>query len=302
MRPAAGRARGRRRGGRGPARPPVRGAAGRPRRRRVRGPQRPLHRPARRRPRRSHQRARRGSSACGTTSMLVRNDPLLAATPELVADLQRRLAALGRYAGVATGEYDDVTRAALSGWAGGVQPGGPAPRRRPALAAARPGDSATSRRSSTSLTGLRRSLRRVVVEQLRHERAALYRARAPASAAAMVTAITNPRTPPSRRLPRAPRRHDGDVAVRATSCRPSDSACRARASGSRRRLRAVVSASERDRAVGRASAGSAPPGRAASDQYTRPPETSAARTHDHVGHRTALLSAPRSLPRTPSPR
>ena len=51
-------------------------------------------------------------------SMLVRNDPLLEPTTELVTDLQRRLAALGRYAGVATGEYDDVTRAALSGWAG----------------------------------------------------------------------------------------------------------------------------------------------------------------------------------------
>ena len=51
-------------------------------------------------------------------SMLVRNDPLLEPTPELVTDLQRRLAALGRYDGVATGEYDDATRAALSGWAG----------------------------------------------------------------------------------------------------------------------------------------------------------------------------------------
>ncbi len=50
--------------------------------------------------------------------MLVRNDPLLEPTPDLVTDLQRRLAALGRYAGVATGEYDDVTRAALSDWAG----------------------------------------------------------------------------------------------------------------------------------------------------------------------------------------
>lgn len=51
-------------------------------------------------------------------SMLVRNDPLLESTPDLVTDLQRRLAALGRYDGDATGVYDDVTRAALGGWAG----------------------------------------------------------------------------------------------------------------------------------------------------------------------------------------
>ncbi len=51
-------------------------------------------------------------------SMLVRNDPLLETTPELVTDLQRRLAALGRYDGDTTGVYDDATRAALGGWAG----------------------------------------------------------------------------------------------------------------------------------------------------------------------------------------
>jgi uncharacterized Ntn-hydrolase superfamily protein len=51
-------------------------------------------------------------------SMLVRNDPLLESTPDLVTDLQRRLAALGRYDGDATGVYDDTTRAALGGWAG----------------------------------------------------------------------------------------------------------------------------------------------------------------------------------------
>lgn len=51
-------------------------------------------------------------------AMLVRNDPLLEPTVDLVTDLQRRLAALGRYAGVATGEYDDATRAALGEWAG----------------------------------------------------------------------------------------------------------------------------------------------------------------------------------------
>ena len=51
-------------------------------------------------------------------TMLVRNDPLLESTPELVADLQRRLAALGRYDGEAHGIYDAATRAALDGWAG----------------------------------------------------------------------------------------------------------------------------------------------------------------------------------------
>ncbi len=51
-------------------------------------------------------------------TMLVRNDPLLEATPELVTDLQLRLAALGRFAGEATGFFDDQTRKALAGWAG----------------------------------------------------------------------------------------------------------------------------------------------------------------------------------------
>jgi uncharacterized Ntn-hydrolase superfamily protein len=51
-------------------------------------------------------------------TMLIRNDPLLEATPSLVADLQRRLASLGRYAGAATGVYDVATREALGGWAG----------------------------------------------------------------------------------------------------------------------------------------------------------------------------------------
>jgi hypothetical protein len=50
--------------------------------------------------------------------MLVRNDPLLESTPELVTDLQRRLGAIGRYDGDPTGVYDDATRAALDGWAG----------------------------------------------------------------------------------------------------------------------------------------------------------------------------------------
>jgi uncharacterized Ntn-hydrolase superfamily protein len=52
------------------------------------------------------------------TTMLIRNDPLLPATTELVADLQRRLAALGSYAGEASGTYDEATRAALAEWAG----------------------------------------------------------------------------------------------------------------------------------------------------------------------------------------
>jgi uncharacterized Ntn-hydrolase superfamily protein len=51
-------------------------------------------------------------------SMLVRNDPLLESTPELVADLQRRLATLGRYDGDVSGLYDDATRVALGDWAG----------------------------------------------------------------------------------------------------------------------------------------------------------------------------------------
>jgi uncharacterized Ntn-hydrolase superfamily protein len=50
--------------------------------------------------------------------ILIRNDPLLAATPDLVADLQRRLAALGRYGGENTGEYDDLTRDAMASFAG----------------------------------------------------------------------------------------------------------------------------------------------------------------------------------------
>jgi uncharacterized Ntn-hydrolase superfamily protein len=53
-------------------------------------------------------------------TMLVRNDPLLLASPVLVADLQRRLAAIGRYEGDAAGVYDDATRKALAGWAGEV--------------------------------------------------------------------------------------------------------------------------------------------------------------------------------------
>ena len=50
--------------------------------------------------------------------MLIRNDPLLPADPELVLDLQRRLAVLGRFAGEPSGTYDEATRMALAGWAG----------------------------------------------------------------------------------------------------------------------------------------------------------------------------------------
>ena len=53
-------------------------------------------------------------------TMLVRNDPLLPASPDLVADIQRRLAAIGRFEGDPTGVYDDATRDALAGWAGEV--------------------------------------------------------------------------------------------------------------------------------------------------------------------------------------
>lgn len=51
-------------------------------------------------------------------TMLVRDDPVLEATPELVEEIQRRLAALDRYAGQPTGVYDDATRTALGTWAG----------------------------------------------------------------------------------------------------------------------------------------------------------------------------------------
>jgi uncharacterized Ntn-hydrolase superfamily protein len=49
---------------------------------------------------------------------LIRQDPLLALTPELVTDIQRRLAATGHYQGEASGEYDDATRRALDSFGG----------------------------------------------------------------------------------------------------------------------------------------------------------------------------------------
>ena len=52
------------------------------------------------------------------TTMLIRNDPLLPAAPDLVRDLQRRLTALGRYGGEPSGTYDEATRKALAKWAG----------------------------------------------------------------------------------------------------------------------------------------------------------------------------------------
>jgi uncharacterized Ntn-hydrolase superfamily protein len=51
-------------------------------------------------------------------TMLVRHDPPLEVTRELVGELQRRLAALGRYAGTADGSYDAETRSAIEDWAG----------------------------------------------------------------------------------------------------------------------------------------------------------------------------------------
>ena len=51
-------------------------------------------------------------------TMLIRRDPLLEATPELVAEIQRRLAAVERYDGEVSGDYDAATRAALADWAG----------------------------------------------------------------------------------------------------------------------------------------------------------------------------------------
>jgi uncharacterized Ntn-hydrolase superfamily protein len=51
--------------------------------------------------------------------ILIRNDPLLPASPDLVAEVQRRLAARGIYAGEESGELDALTRAGLERFAGG---------------------------------------------------------------------------------------------------------------------------------------------------------------------------------------
>lgn len=50
--------------------------------------------------------------------ILVRNDPLVPATPDLVSEVQRRLSARGIYAGQETGELDALTRAGLERFAG----------------------------------------------------------------------------------------------------------------------------------------------------------------------------------------
>jgi len=52
------------------------------------------------------------------TTMLVRTDEALEATPDLVGELQRRLAAVGVFDAEETGTLDDATVAALSDWAG----------------------------------------------------------------------------------------------------------------------------------------------------------------------------------------
>jgi uncharacterized Ntn-hydrolase superfamily protein len=50
--------------------------------------------------------------------LLVRKDNILDLSQDLVVDLQRRLAALGHYAGDATGTFDEETRRALAAFAG----------------------------------------------------------------------------------------------------------------------------------------------------------------------------------------
>jgi uncharacterized Ntn-hydrolase superfamily protein len=52
------------------------------------------------------------------TTMLVRTDEPLEATPDLVGELQRRLAAVGAFDAEQTGALDDATVAALADWAG----------------------------------------------------------------------------------------------------------------------------------------------------------------------------------------
>ncbi len=52
------------------------------------------------------------------TTMLIRTDEPLEGTPELIGELQRRLAAVGVFDSDKTGSLDDATVAALSEWAG----------------------------------------------------------------------------------------------------------------------------------------------------------------------------------------
>ncbi|MDP9184775.1 MAG: fimbrial assembly protein FimA, partial [Actinomycetota bacterium] len=51
-------------------------------------------------------------------TMLVRTDEPVEATADVVAELQRRLAAVGAFDGAATGTMDDANRASLADWAG----------------------------------------------------------------------------------------------------------------------------------------------------------------------------------------
>lgn len=51
-------------------------------------------------------------------TMLIRNDPLLETTPELVNEVQRALHTIGRFEGEPSGTYDDRTRKALEDFAG----------------------------------------------------------------------------------------------------------------------------------------------------------------------------------------
>jgi len=51
-------------------------------------------------------------------TMLIRNDPPLEGTEELISELQRRLAKIGRYDGPSHGTFDEATRLALADWAG----------------------------------------------------------------------------------------------------------------------------------------------------------------------------------------
>jgi uncharacterized Ntn-hydrolase superfamily protein len=51
-------------------------------------------------------------------TMLVRHDEPLEATPELVGEVQRRLAAVGELEDEPTGIFDEATRSALAEWAG----------------------------------------------------------------------------------------------------------------------------------------------------------------------------------------
>ena len=52
------------------------------------------------------------------TTMLVRTDEPLAASIELVGEVQRRLAAVGAFDAEASGAFDDATTEALAEWAG----------------------------------------------------------------------------------------------------------------------------------------------------------------------------------------